>query len=95
MQGVDGVKTIIKENNTPDLFDFLGRHARKTHTDDLILKKLRGSPGISYLDVIRSSDIAYVITLMKNAREIWDQDLQLSAAGEAVMGNKETKVNRQ
>jgi hypothetical protein len=29
---------------------------------------------------------------MKNAREIWDQDLWLSAGGEAVMGNKETKV---
>ena len=29
---------------------------------------------------------------MKNAREIWDQDLRLSAGGEAAMGNKETKV---
>ena len=85
MQGVDGVKTIIKENNTPDLFDFLGRYVRKTHTDDLISKKLRASPGISYLDVIRPSDIAYVVALMKNAREIWDQDLRLSTGGEAVM----------
>ncbi len=83
MQGVDGVQTIIKEENTPDLFDFLGRYVRKTHTDDLISKKLRESPGISYLDVIRPSDIAYVIALMKNAREIWDQDLRLSAGGEA------------
>jgi hypothetical protein len=69
MQGVDGVKTIIKEENTPALFDFIGRFVRKTHTDDLILKKLRASPGISYLDVIQPSDIAYVIALMKNARE--------------------------
>ncbi len=61
-------------------------------TDDLISKKLRGSPGISYLDVIRPSDIAYVIALMKNTREIWDQDLRLSTGGEVVMGNKETKV---
>jgi hypothetical protein len=29
---------------------------------------------------------------MKNAIEIWDQDLRLSAAGEAELGNKETKV---
>ncbi len=50
MQGVDGVKTINKEENTPDLFDFLGRYVHKTHTDDLILKKLRASPGISSLD---------------------------------------------
>ncbi len=93
MQGVDGVKTIIKEENTPDLFDFLGRYVRKTHTDDLISKKLRASPGISYLDVIQPSDIlAHVIALMKNTREIWDRDLRLSAGGEAVMGNKETKV---
>jgi hypothetical protein len=92
MQGVDGVKTIIKEDNTPDLFDFLGRYVHKTYIDDLISKKLRASPGISYLDAIQPSDIAYVIALMKNAREIWDQDLWLSAGGEAVMGNKETKV---
>ncbi len=52
MQGVDGVQTIIKEENTPDLFDFLGRYVCKTHTDDLISKKLRASPGITYLDVI-------------------------------------------
>jgi hypothetical protein len=79
MQGVDGVKTIIKEKNTPDLFDFLGRYLRKTHTNDLISKKLRASPGISHLDVIRPSDIAYVIALTKNSKEIWDQNLRLSA----------------
>jgi hypothetical protein len=44
MQGVDRVKTIIKEENTPDLFDFLGRYECKTHTDDPISKKLRASP---------------------------------------------------
>ena len=80
MQGVDGVNTIVKEENKLEVFDFLGRYVCKTHTDDLISKKLRSSPGISYLDVIRPGDIAYVIALMKNAREIWDQDLQLSAA---------------
>ncbi len=91
MQGVDGVNTIIKEANTPELFDFLGRYVRKTHADDLISKKLRAFPGISYLDVISPGDIAYVVVLMKNAREIWDQDLRLSAAGEAAMASKEPK----
>ncbi len=73
-------------------FNFLRRYVRKTRTNDLISKKLRASPGRSYLDVIQPSDIAYVIALMKNSREIWDQDLRLSAGGEAVLGNKETKV---
>ncbi len=89
MQGVDGVNTIIKEENTPELFDFLGRYVLKTHMDDLILKKLRAFPGISYLDVISPGDITYVIVLMKNARELWDQDLRLSAAGEVAMASKE------
>ena len=62
MQGIDGVSTYIKEGNSLELFDFLGRYVRKTHTDDLISKKLRSSMGISYLDVISPSDIAYVNT---------------------------------
>ncbi len=57
------------------------------------MKKLRASPGISYLDVISPGDIAYVIALMKNARELWDQDLWLSTAGEAAMASKEPKKN--
>ena len=89
MQGVDGVNTIIKEENSPELFDFFGRYIHKTHTDDLISKKLKASPGTSYLDVISPGDIACVIALMKNARELWDQDLRLSAAGEAAMASKE------
>ena len=70
MQGVEGVETYVKTKNWPELFDFLGRYVRKTHTDDLILKSLRASPGISYLDVISSGDIAYLIAMMKHAREL-------------------------
>ena len=46
MQEVDGVNTIIKEGNSLELFDFVERYVPKTHTDDLILRKLRASPGI-------------------------------------------------
>jgi len=55
------------------------------------LRSLKGSPGTSYLDVIRPGDIAYVITLMKNARELWDQDLRQNAAGGAEMECNEPK----
>jgi hypothetical protein len=62
---MQGVETYIKESRLPDLFDFLGRYVRKTHIDDIILRTLKASPGISYLDVIGPGDIAYVIALMK------------------------------
>ena len=88
---MQGVETCIKESRLPELFDFLGRYVRKTHTDGIILRSLKASSGISYLDVISHGDIAYVIALIKNTRELWDQDVRQSAAGEAVMAYKETK----
>ncbi len=84
-------ETYIKESRLHELFDFLGRYVRKTHTDDIVLRCMKASPGISYLDVIMSGDIAYVIALMKNARELWDQDLRQSAAGAAEMKCNEPK----
>ncbi len=81
----------MKESRLHELFDFLGRYVRKTHTDDIVLRCMEASPGISYLDVIMPGDIAYVIALMKNTRELWDQDLCRSAAGAAEMECNETK----
>jgi hypothetical protein len=74
---MQGPETYIKESRLHELFDFLGRYIRKAHTDDIILRGMKASPGISYLDMIMPGDIAYVIALMKNARELWDQDLHL------------------
>jgi hypothetical protein len=88
---IQGAETYIKESRLHELFDFLGRYVRKTHTDDIVLRCMKASPGITYLDVIMPGDIAYVIALMKNARELWDQDLRRSAAGAAEMECNEPK----
>ena len=84
-------ETYIKESRLHELFVVLGRYVRMTHTDDIVLRCMKASPGISYLDVIMPGDIAYVIALMKNARELWDQDLRRSAAGAAEMECNEPK----
>ena len=84
-------ETYIKEPKLHELFDFLGRYVHKTHTDDIVLRCMKASPAISYLDVFMPGDIAYVIALMKNARELWDQDLRRSAAGAAEMECNEPK----
>ncbi len=55
------------------------------------MRSLKGSPGISYLDAIRPGDIAYVIALMKNARELWDQDLHQNVIGGAGIECNEPK----
>jgi hypothetical protein len=55
---MQGPQTYIQESRLHELFDFFGRYVRKAHTDDIVLRSLKGSPGISYLDVIRPGDIA-------------------------------------
>ena len=64
------------------IFDFLARYVRKVHTDEFIRKGLRLTPGMSFLDVIGPNDIAYVIALVKNSREMWDQDIRLHQSGQ-------------
>jgi hypothetical protein len=56
------------------------------------VRLLKHSVGNSYLDIIGPGDIAYVIALVKNGKEVWDQNLHYSAAGAAAMVTKEPKL---
>ena len=72
---------LVKEGkiNIDGIFDFLARYVGKVHSDEFIHKGLRLTPGKSFLDVIGPNDIAYVIALVKNCREMWDQDIRLAS----------------
>ncbi len=71
---------------------FLEDTFAKFNTDDLIVRLLKRSVRNSYLDIIDPGDIVYVIALVKNGKEVWDQDLHYSAAGAAAMATKEPKL---
>jgi hypothetical protein len=44
------------------------------------------------MDRITPSDmIAYVISVLKNGRDAWDQNIKLKQLGAAVHGDRETK----
>ena len=79
------VESYAKESRLDEVYDFLGRYICKIYTDDPNMKILKHSVGKSYLDIIGPGDIAYTIVLVKSGNEIWDQDLRLTAAGEAAM----------
>jgi hypothetical protein len=34
-------------------------------------------PGYTFLDLIRPSDVAYVISLLKNGRGMWDMEIEM------------------
>jgi hypothetical protein len=46
------------------------------------MKTLKNFPGASFFQIITPSDIAYVILLIKNGQEMWDQEI-------SVAGNRE------
>jgi len=53
------------------IFDFIARYVRKVHSDRHIKSTLSSSPGMSFLDMIGPSDIAYIITVLKNSKAAW------------------------
>jgi hypothetical protein len=57
------------------LFDFFVRYVRKVHSDDFIRKGLKLGQGTSFLDFVGPNNIAYVIAVFKNSKDMWDQDI--------------------
>lgn len=53
--------------------EFLARYVRKLHSDRYLKNILRQNIGTSFLDIIGPSDVAYVIALLKNSKEVWLQ----------------------
>ncbi len=41
------------------------------------MKHLHAMPGYTFLDLIRPSELAYVISLLKNGRGIWDMEIEI------------------
>jgi hypothetical protein len=87
-EGVD----FVKENIGIDkIFNLLAPYVQKVHLDEIICKCLRYNPGTSFLDVIGPNDIAYVIALIKNSRDMWDQNMKMKELGTKAIGNQDKK----
>jgi hypothetical protein len=80
------------EDEIDGLFDFFARYVRKVHSDEFIRKGLKLSGGASFIDVIGPNDIAYVIAVFKNSKDMWDQDIRMRESGRDAMGNPEKKM---
>ncbi len=74
------------------IFDFSTLYVRKVHLDEFIRKCLRYSPGRSYLDIIEPNDIVYIVSLIKNSKDTWDQDIRMQELGAQTIGSQEKKL---
>ncbi len=53
-------------SNKAIVYEFLARHARKVYSDSDIKTDLKNNKGLSFIDKITPSDIAFVISVLKN-----------------------------
>jgi hypothetical protein len=59
------------------IFNLIARYVWKVHSDEHIHKVIRYSAGRSFLGVIGPSDIAYIVSIIKKSKGMWDQDIQM------------------
>jgi hypothetical protein len=62
------------------------------HSDEFIRKCLHYNAGRSYLDVDGPGDIAYIVSIIKNSTDMWDQDLRIQELGAQAIGSQEKKL---
>jgi hypothetical protein len=70
------------------IFNSIARYVRKVHSDEYIHKVIR----YNVLDIIKPSDIAYIVSTIKNSKGMWDQDKQMRELGEEAKDNPEKKL---
>jgi hypothetical protein len=72
------------------IFNLIARYVWKVHSDEHIHKVLmRYNAGRSSLDIIGPSDIVYIISIIKNSKGMWDQDIHMQELGEEAKENPE------
>ena len=77
---VDGANSISSTTSLDlePVFRFLYLYAMKLYGVNAINKWLKTNTNKSFIDMVTTSDIAYVVSLLRNSKEVWEQDLDIS-----------------
>jgi hypothetical protein len=68
---------MMRAEEREELYEFIAGYVRKVYSNTLITRELHHTTGCFFLDLIRSGDIAYMIALIKNWRDVWDQTVPI------------------
>ena len=74
------------------IFNLIARYVWKVHSDEHIHKEISYNAGRSFLDIIGPSDIGYILSIIKNSKGMWDQDIQMQELGKEAKKNPEKKL---
>ncbi len=87
----NGLNNYILISDKAIVYKFFARYVRKVYSDSDIKTDLKNNEGSSFIDKITPSDIAFVISVLKNGRDVWGQNIKMMQLGAAVHGDRETK----
>ncbi len=88
----EGIHRFIECKLLHRVFNFVCQYDRRVNSDQWITKTLKSCPGSSFFQIITPSKIAYVISLVKNGQEMWDQEI--GVAGNREKGDDEPRRRR-
>ena len=72
----DGIQQLIDPKVRTKFYLFIAHYVRKVWSDNKIVKEMRNTARCSFPDLIGASDITYVLTILKNNRDMWDDKLE-------------------
>ncbi len=73
------------------MYKFFARYVRKVYSDSDIKTDWKNIEGLSFVDRITPSDIAFVISVLKNGCNMWDKNIKMKQLGVAVHGDRAMK----
>jgi hypothetical protein len=85
----EGVNIERGSNILNQIFNLFARYVQKVHLDEFICKCLRYAAGRNFQDVIGPGDIACIVSIIKNSKDMWNQDLRMQELGTQAIGNQE------
>ncbi len=92
----DKLKNEITNYPSPEdkeiLYMFFARYVQTAHSDGVIKSELRNNEGLLFIDIISPSDIVFVISVIQNGWDVWDQKIRMKELGAAVHGERDVKV---
>jgi hypothetical protein len=68
----EGINEFVRNDSLDLVFSFVCNYVHKLYSDKHLTKVLKMSPGTTIFQVLTPSDIAYVVVVLKNGKEMWD-----------------------
>jgi hypothetical protein len=88
----NGITNYPSSEDKEILYMFSARYVQKAHSDGPIKSELRNNEGLLFIDIISPSNIAFVISVIENGWDVWDQKIRMKELGAAVHGKRVVKV---